>query len=182
VLALLATACAPTAPPRPATGAPGSGLAEERHKEPKMSDDGLLELVATLCDTLARAPLAAEELALTLGPIQSQGRSAIYVQPTRPALSKAILLKDRSSGEVDHVELLLATPGAVTLDEVEGRFGAFSTPPRVSAEAPVQAMFHWDPDPATPFACSVFVKLDQAERDPRRGVVRSLAVRRDIRL
>ena len=101
---------------------------------------------------------------------------------TTDELTRAIVSRDRTSGEATYVELVLASPDALTLSEVEELLGPFDTPPRVSWNQPIQAVFSRDPDPTNPFSCSISVHIEPDGEDLHQGTALSVSLRRDIRL
>ena len=149
--------------------------------KPQSGPESIVTMIDSLCDWLTKGPRSATSTAERLGTIDSEGGSAIYVNPASAAFSQVIVSREADSSATSYVELVLAQPGSVTVAELQDKFGEYSTPPRVHFNAPVALHFSVDLGSDRPFTCLVVGKVDKGKAEVSDGTVKELGVRVDPR-
>ena len=163
----------------PAVDSPDKGKHSMAKAQP--GNQPIIGTIDSLCDWLTEEPRSAQSAAQKLGAIESEGSSAVYVEPASGAFSKAIISRETDSSDTSYIELSLAEPGAVTVAELEAKYGEYTEPPRVHFDSPAAIHFFVDRGPDRPLTCLVVAKIDEGEAGISDGTVKELAVRVDPR-
>lgn len=91
-------------------------------------------VVRELAETVAASPGPPLELARSFGEVETDSEGAVYVKPSDPRLKRVVVVKRRETGELNDVELALATPGSLAVSELEALWGPPSLPPPLAIE------------------------------------------------
>ncbi len=94
----------------------------------------LPDLIRHLVEVIATSPDSPLEIARGLGEVETDAVGAVYVKPSDPRLKRAIVGRNPRLGGTNHVELQLAVPGSVTVDQIEALWGSAQRPPSLSLE------------------------------------------------
>lgn len=170
------SACASTA------SIPTSATTNDKVHNPMQSDThSIATEIDSLCDWLTIQPRPARTTAKRLGTIESEGGSAIHVQPTSDTFARAIVSRELDSSQTSYVELALASSGAVTVARLQARYGEYTEPPRVHFDSPATIHFFVDRDTDRPLTCLLVATIEEGEAGISDGAVIELAVRVDPR-
>ncbi len=143
----------------------------------------MIETVQKLCQLLSTEPLTAPEVATSLGTIvEDPGKNLpLIVRPSNPFFKEAQVVRQFETNEPAHVELLLAEPGALSVEALKATFGDYSEPPKLHWNSPQKIIFYVN-KPNLPRTCAVIADVRPGEQGAKDGTVTAVTVRRDIRL
>jgi hypothetical protein len=135
----------------------------------------MIELLKDVCTVLGRDPLTAREVAEALGTITDAGKlgKPYQVQPYDAALRAVRVVMDNDGSAPAFVELETAVP--VDLQALASAFPDYADTPTRQLSVSRQITFYVDL-PDLPRTCAIIARI------PREGELRTLTVRRDIRL
>ncbi len=141
-----------------------------------------LEAINRVCEDLGSAPIKARDLAAQLGTIEDEGASAVYVNVTIPGVKKVIVSQDPDTQEATYVEFMVDAAGqGVTPKVLQDHYGKPKEVPRVHAEQARSVLYPTKTRKEWRFMCTVVARIRTEGKALDRGVVESIAVRREPR-
>lgn len=125
----------------------------------------LAGVVVRLVGTVASPSPAPLEVARAFGEVESDSEGAVYVKPGDPRLKRVVVVKRHATGDLNDVQLQLASPDSLRVAELERLWGAPARPPLL-AIGETKLVFRPPVSDGARFRATVALTLDGDETGP----------------
>lgn len=125
----------------------------------------LTGVVARLVETVASPSPSPLEVGRAFGEVESDSEGAVYVKPRDPRLKRVVVVKKHGTGELNDVQLQLASPGSLRVAELERLWGAPARPPLL-AVGETKLLFRPPVPAGAGFRATVALTLEGDETGP----------------
>ncbi len=138
--------------------------------------------IKDLCRQMSADRVDAMDVAKSLGDVSADPGDGMPIQvTTRTGPFSAASVARESDGQVARVTITPSKDSLPLVTDLRKAFGKYRQAPMVDWKRPLELVFEADLAPGRPFACTLIVAVD-AKGDVEGGTVRTLTLRRDIRL
>ena len=144
-------------------------------KQPSMTSVSVVKQGIAVIDSLytmvADGPISPGDIAETLGVVEKEISSTIYVIPSSPHFSKALITLDRAANRASEVMLVLSVPGSITIASLVEKYGDYSVPPAMGSVGMRNILFDCKGSGEAPYDCILAVMVEDLDLKDKSGKV-----------